>query len=116
MDRDTLSLRIDPARCSGCGYCVRECVNDVLTLDPETKRPEVKPGGEARCIHCAHCLMACPSGAFSMDGIDPDNCPAPGKTLPDFDSLLTLVRNRRSIRHWQGAATIITSLVRVSPI
>lgn len=101
MYRDTLSLKIDPARCSGCGYCVRECVNDVLTLDPETKRPEVKPGGEARCIHCAHCLMACPSGAFSMDGIDPDNCPAPGKTLPDFDSLLTLVRNRRSIRHWQ---------------
>ena len=101
MYRDTLSLKIDPARCSGCGLCVRECVNDVLTLDPASKHPVVKPGGEDRCIHCAHCLMACPSGAFSLDGIDPDSCPAPGRNMPDFDSLLTLVRNRRSIRHWQ---------------
>lgn len=101
MYRDSLSLKIDPARCSSCGLCIRECVNDVLTLDPASKRPAVKPGGEDRCIHCAHCLMACPSAAFSLDGIDPDSCPAPGKNLPDFDSLLTLVRNRRSIRHWQ---------------
>ena len=101
MYRDTLSLKIDPARCSSCGLCVRECVNDVLAMDPATRRPTVKPGGEDRCIHCAHCLMACPSGAFSLDGIDPDKCPASGGAVPDFDSLLTLVRNRRSIRHWQ---------------
>lgn len=101
MYRDTLSLKIDPARCSACGLCVSECVNDVLAMDPATRRPTVKPGGADRCIHCAHCLMACPSGAFAMDGIDPDKCPAPGKTLPDFDALLSLVRNRRSIRHWQ---------------
>lgn len=101
MYLDSLSLKIDPARCSGCGACVRECVNDVLAMDPATRRPAVKSGGEDRCIHCAHCLMACPSGAFALDGIDPDSCPPPGKNSPDFDSLLTLIRNRRSIRHWQ---------------
>lgn len=100
MYLDSLNLKIDSRRCLHCGACVRECVNGVLRLSETTSEPEVAPGGENRCIHCAHCLMACPAAAFSLDGLDPADFP-PLQKQADFDSVLGLVRNRRSVRHYK---------------
>ena len=100
MYLDSLNLKINSASCLHCGTCVRECVNGVLQLNEKTCEPETAPGGEARCIHCAHCLMVCPAGALSLDHLDPADFP-PVQDQADFDSVLGLVRNRRSVRHYR---------------
>ena len=91
----------DPRRCTHCGLCVRECVNDVLEMG-EDSFPRVRQDGMTRCNHCQHCFTVCPSGAFRMDGLDPDSAEKvspPAQTL--FPDLLNLVRCRRSIRHYR---------------
>ena len=49
-----LGVRVDEARCSGCGACVRGCGMDVRQV------------GDQECIHCAKCLTLCPEKAISL--------------------------------------------------
>ena len=61
--------RIEPARCTGCGWCVAVCAPGVLAL--------AAPGGPgarkrsllqapAGCTGCARCALRCPFGAIAM--------------------------------------------------
>lgn len=102
MYRDTMEFIIDRAKCIRCGLCIHDCKNEAIEADPETGFPRVAPnGGEQRCMHCQHCLMICPAGALSIDGVDPAECPASGTHVPDYSSLLDLVRSRRSYRDYK---------------
>jgi len=67
---------IDPARCTGCGWCVGVCPPRVLSL-------QTVPGWQkkshlddaAGCTGCARCAVRCPFDAIAMRRI-PD--PPPG--------------------------------------
>lgn len=71
---------IDPAKCTACGVCVKECPRQVLELIPRSqliflacktldKGKTVKNVCKVGCIGCTLCVKACPyEGAIAMDG------------------------------------------------
>ena len=49
-----VGVRVDTARCSGCGSCVNNCGMDVRRV------------GDHECIHCAKCMDVCAREAISL--------------------------------------------------
>ena len=73
LDSSSSSLVFDPARCIGCGRCVRVCRElqhgGILTMTgrgPATKVATfMKKGlGNVDCTNCGQCLLVCPTGAI----------------------------------------------------
>lgn len=54
---------IDPNACRGCRQCLRECANDGLAFDPETRKMTVNT---ANCAGCGRCIGACNFDAISF--------------------------------------------------
>lgn len=102
MYKDSIQFTVDPAKCIRCEKCTADCQNRAIEPDPATGLPRVAPdGGTDRCMHCRHCLMICPVAAISVDGIDPARCLPANTDLPSADSLLSLIRSRRSVRDYK---------------
>lgn len=58
------SLRIDGARCTGCGFCQRNCPNNsIITLD-SGKRSIINES----CLTCFKCQDVCPFDAVEYSG------------------------------------------------
>ncbi|OQB97063.1 MAG: Electron transport complex protein rnfB [Spirochaetes bacterium ADurb.Bin110] len=70
---------IDYDNCTGCGLCVEECPQKILTLMPLTKagsivlcsnrtvlKQTVLKNCKVGCIKCDLCVRSCPEGAISM--------------------------------------------------
>ncbi|MBS3910700.1 MAG: 4Fe-4S dicluster domain-containing protein [Hydrogenophaga sp.] len=57
---------IDPARCTGCGWCVAVCPPHVLSLEVKAWRKTSLLHDEAGCTGCAKCAVKCPFGAITM--------------------------------------------------
>lgn len=105
-----LNFTVDAKRCTGCGLCVRDCVTQIIKQNVG-KVPTVALADEANCLECQHCLAICPTAAISIFGLNPDaGTPLNAQTLPTFAQLSTLIRGRRSVRHYRDqnvdAATI----------
>ena len=49
-----LGVKLDPARCTDCGACVRVCPTDIRKV------------GDAECVHCGACITVCPERAISF--------------------------------------------------
>ena len=49
-----LGVKVDPARCTDCGACVRACPTDIRRV------------GDSECVHCGHCIGVCPTRAISF--------------------------------------------------
>lgn len=98
-----LQFKVDGARCTRCGECVRDCPSRIIEL-PEGALPLIRAESEERCIGCQHCLAVCPTGAVSIFGLDPDaSVPLKKGSLPTLDKMETLVRGRRSVRRYRDA-------------
>ena len=54
---------IDEDTCRGCRRCFKECANDGLIFDEETKKMRVD---ETNCVGCGRCLGACNFDAISF--------------------------------------------------
>ena len=92
-------IQIDHSRCVKCDACVRDCIVEILKPDGNGF-PAVAPELERFCLNCQHCLAVCPKGAVTCNGVTPEQCPVPGP-LPGSDSMLNLLRQRRSIRQFK---------------
>lgn len=99
---DFLILGIDYAKCQICRECLKECPQKLFKIDPLKK--VVFEDTDSRCIACGHCLAVCPCDAILYQ--------APERSLrspifeePDkiinFETLLPLLRARRSIRRFK---------------
>lgn len=59
--------RIDPARCTGCGWCVAVCEPHVLSLHPGPGWQKKSGLHDASgCTGCALCAVRCPFDAITM--------------------------------------------------
>ena len=65
-DRKALPV-IDPARCTGCGWCVGVCPPHVLSLQVVQgwQKKSTLHDAEA-CTGCARCAVRCPFDAIAM--------------------------------------------------
>ncbi len=49
-----LGVKVDGARCTDCGACVRICPMDIRSV------------GDRECVHCGNCIQVCPVRAISF--------------------------------------------------
>lgn len=54
---------VDESLCRGCKRCMRECANEGLVFDEETRKMHVN---EAKCAGCGRCVGACNFDAISF--------------------------------------------------
>ena len=62
-------LTFDPARCTGCKICVRDCpaaAIEIVVVDKATKR-FVMRFETGRCTYCAQCVVSCNFDAIGMN-------------------------------------------------
>jgi Fe-S-cluster-containing dehydrogenase component len=52
----------DPAKCVGCGNCVRACPYGALMWDEESSKPIV-------CTYCGYCVNYCPYGVIKLEEV-----------------------------------------------
>ena len=57
---------IDPARCTGCGWCVAVCPPHVLSLEVAHWKKFSQLHDQAGCTGCAKCAVKCPFDAIEM--------------------------------------------------
>lgn len=90
-------IQIDASRCVGCGLCVSDCFPSAISLEHSKARITASEN----CIGCGHCIAICPQNAVTDDELPLDDL----EPLTEFhgsDTLLGLMRSRRSCRHYQN--------------
>jgi len=86
-------------KCIRCGRCIADCVVKVLRRD-EKGFPFMPENLEKFCIGCQHCLAVCPAEAVDCNGKTAADC-QPLSSLPQPEEVAALMRQRRSIRHYE---------------
>ena len=61
--RNVVTLKLDPAVCTGCGMCAAVCPHRIFTL--EARKAVI--GDRDRCMECGACMVNCPSGALTVN-------------------------------------------------
>lgn len=109
-------ITIDKNRCIGCGTCVWDCFPGAITI--ENKLATLT--APSNCIGCGHCIAVCPVGAVSDPDLpNDDNQPVAQDRNPE--ALLSIMRSRRSCRHYtdqpvtQQELSMLLSAARACP-
>ncbi len=66
-------LRINSFLCKSCGYCIKFCPKQILSMGGErNKRGFFYPSltDSDKCLSCAVCAVVCPEGAIELNGED----------------------------------------------
>ncbi len=91
-----LKLKIDEELCTACGICEKVCIRDNIVVD------EFAHETGNNCFECGHCMAVCRTGAITLksyedheDRISEYN---PREIPVEYDDLLQLLKQRRSIR------------------
>lgn len=93
-----LNFKVNEDECIQCGKCVKDCPSHCLAI----KKGDVPTMlNEEACLRCQHCLAVCPTGALSIMGVDPNLSMAVKYELPTAHSMETLIKGRRSTRHYK---------------
>jgi nitroreductase/NAD-dependent dihydropyrimidine dehydrogenase PreA subunit len=94
-----LDFIVNKQACTGCGQCADDCPASIIAMDDGY--PGIDPEKEASCYKCQHCLAICPTGAVSILGLDPEESDQLTGNMPDAGQMETLLRGRRSVRHYK---------------
>ena len=89
-------ISINNDTCIRCGKCQRVCPAFIPGIEqdaaPSLRHPEV-------CIGCGHCVDVCPTGAYVHTDFPADSIHDINRNiLPEPESLMELIRSRRSNR------------------
>ena len=95
-----LDFIVDAERCVRCGQCAKDCIAEIIE-QKDKMLPSIKPELEEDCLQCQHCLAVCPTGAISILGHSPaGSLKLEAGALPSLCQMTTLIRGRRSVRHY----------------
>lgn len=92
-----ISFHVQQDLCISCGLCARDCPHAIIELQDDY--PVVV--NEEKCLRCGHCLAVCPQGAISVLGRHPSSSATLQGNLPSHLHLETLIKGRRSVRHYK---------------
>ena len=92
------SMHLDANACTHCGACVTTCPASIFERTTPNAPPTIA-SHHAFCIVCGHCVAICPANAITHDAFPPDRIQPLQKSLrASFESVLELLRERRSVR------------------
>jgi len=96
-------IRIDNATCKSCGLCGKVCPRHLTEVVEENGKKETVVASERAdlCMTCGHCVAVCPTGSISVDGLNADAFQPLSPMEISEGQLLTLLRQRRSIRRYK---------------
>ncbi len=94
-----LKFKVRREICIQCGLCVKDCPVNIIDL--KTGYPRIGADKESNCIKCQHCLAICPTAALSILGKNPNLSRSIKGNFPDPNQMETLIKGRRSVRHYQ---------------
>jgi len=98
----TSFIHIDQNQCVRCGQCLLSCPNQLFTRKNHSESPVIAPYAMDVCIHCGHCVAGCPASAITDSQWEEETGQTiPKENIPRFEHISTLVRMRRSIRHFE---------------
>jgi ferredoxin len=60
--RDVVTLKLDEAKCTGCGMCLEVCPHEVFKMN--TRHVEIQ--NRDACMECGACSRNCPSEAIAV--------------------------------------------------
>jgi len=58
--RNSGGIRLDEAKCIGCGHCRDACIIGAIFWDDEINKPMI-------CLHCGFCVKFCPHGVLGTE-------------------------------------------------
>ncbi|MBF0547299.1 MAG: nitroreductase family protein [Candidatus Riflebacteria bacterium] len=93
-------ITIDHQTCSHCGLCSKHCLWGLISMNPD-KQPQLTANYEQICIKCGQCAAICPKSAISFSESGIETWETISKDQATFSQFSALVKNRRSIRHYQ---------------
>jgi nitroreductase/NAD-dependent dihydropyrimidine dehydrogenase PreA subunit len=90
-------IKIITEKCKKCGTCVQICPLAVFELKDKTSNTEVLRAD--LCISCGQCVSLCLQAAIDHSDFPPEKInPIVQEILPTHESVLELLRGRRSVR------------------
>ncbi len=95
------NIRVNHARCIGCGMCARDCPLKAFQLTNGKSSMMLDS-----CLECGHCVAVCPQGAISMSEYDmteviPYEC---GSSDISPEAFLKHMKLRRTVRQFENTA------------
>ena len=81
---------VDDAACTGCGQCVENCPDEVLSL--VNGKARAGDGIFIGCLACGQCVAVCPAAAIAVEGR--------GMTRATAGQIAALLYGRRSVRRY----------------
>ena len=95
-------FNIDPQKCNKDGICVMACPTKVIQRKSSDDPPTPAPDFSDYCLLCGHCVAVCPTGAFSMNWLNPDQClPFNKENTLTPEQAEQFIRSRRSMRNFK---------------
>ncbi len=92
-------IEVDQNKCIHCGQCVKDCMQQCLSLTSDGIPAFDYQHGFGGCGACQHCMAVCPTGALSWGGIDPAQLEP--VRFADPDDMIGMIKGRRSIRQYK---------------
>ena len=92
-------IEIDTELCKKDGLCAMTCPVSIFQQSEKATIPLIVNERLNNCVGCGHCVAICPQGAISHSLYPAGTVhPIKKEIVPGYDSLLELIRSRRSKR------------------